>query len=458
VPLTSSASSASSLYPTGTSFTVDIRARARRPRYDYAPNDQAYDVAVVEFKDDGEFLDVTQLTEAVDCIKNARETNRNGAIVVVFCHGWHHDARWDVAGDGVDAGGDAHFAAFRSVLRSLTLREAERYTSTAGGRRVVGIYIGWNGDPQGSLLGEGWLTYLSFRDRYRVASRIGAGAHLSELVRTLVASTKDPIPSIKDPAPESPLVVIGHSMGALMLETAFLALLKGDPQSLVRQRAEPTATVEIHRAGQLVSFPDVMIALNSAADSRIAKGIGVVLSQLSMTKTATAPGIRYSPPLFVSVTSTADSATRRVWRVANVHRFWTKTDGHDASLFTHFFEADGAIVSCYPRGQVDFGQNWHCLRAPEPVVAATPIFAIDLPLREREGVEDVQVPHARYRLTPLGDMGVPHLLWVFQVPPAIVESHNDIFNSRSSSLILALIQISGAVMSLAQDWSQSFEL
>ena len=64
---------------------------------------------------------------------------------------------------------------------------------------------------------------------------------------------------------ESPLVVIGHSMGALMLEAAFLALLKGNPQSLVKQRAEPTTgTVEIRRAGQLVSFPDVMIALNSA--------------------------------------------------------------------------------------------------------------------------------------------------------------------------------------------------
>jgi len=446
------------LYPAGTSFTVDIRARARKPRYDYAPNDQAYDVAVVEFKDDGTLLDVTQVAAAVDCITKARETNPNGAIVVVFSHGWHHGARWDVAGDGVDAGGDAHFGAFRGVLRSLALREAERYTSNSAGRRVVGIYIGWNGDPQGSWLGEGWLTYLSFRDRYRVASKIGAGAHLSELIRTIVGSTKDPIPNIKDPAPESPLVIIGHSMGALMLETAFLALLTGDPQSLVKQRSEPTGTVEIRRGGQLVSFPDVMIALNSAADSSIAKGIGTALNRLSMTKTAAAAGVGYSPPLFASVTATADSATRYVWRVANAHRFWTKTDGHDASLLTHVFETDGATVSCQPRGQVDFGQNWHCLRAPEPAVAATPRFAIDLPVRERDGVDDLLVPHARYRLTPLGDVGVPHLLWVFQVPPEIVESHNDIFNSRSSSLILALIQISGAVMSLAEDWRQSFEL
>src|SRR5439155_20086712 len=100
---------ASSLYPTSASFTVDVQARVRRPRYDYAPNDQAYDVAVVEFRDDGTFLDVAQIAAAADCIKNARETNPNGALAVVFSHGWHHGARWDVAADGGDAGGDAHF-------------------------------------------------------------------------------------------------------------------------------------------------------------------------------------------------------------------------------------------------------------------------------------------------------------------------------------------------------------
>jgi hypothetical protein len=48
-------------------------------------------------------------------------------------------------------------------------------------------------------------------------------------------------------------------------------------------------------------------------------------------------------------------------------------------------------------------------------------------------------------------------MWIFQVPPEVIKDHNDIFNSKARSLILALIQISGAVASLAEDWAHSFE-
>jgi len=41
------------------------------------------------------------------------------------------------------------------------------------------------------------------------------------------------------------------------------------------------------------------------------------------------------------------------------------------------------------------------------------------------------------------------------VPAGIVGDRNNIFNSRASSP--ALIQTSGALMSLAQEWSDTFE-
>jgi hypothetical protein len=46
---------------------------------------------------------------------------------------------------------------------------------------------------------------------------------------------------------------------------------------------------------------------------------------------------------------------------------------------------------------------------------------------------------------------------VFQVPPEIIKDHNDIFNSKARSLVLGLIQISGAVASLAENWQDTFE-
>ena len=95
-----------------------------------------------------------------------------------------------------------------------------------------------------------------------------------------------------------------------------------------------------------------------------------------------------------------------------------------------------------------------CLRIPDPRAVATPAIAVDLPTRDRAGIAD-RPPCNRYRLAPLGDRLAPKTIWVFQVPAGIVGDRNNIFNSRASSP--ALIQTSGALMSLAQEWSDTFE-
>ena len=63
----------------------------------------------------------------------------------------------------------------------------------------------------------------------------------------------------------------------------------------------------------------------------------------------------------------------------------------------------------------------------------------------------------RYVLVPRGDMQRARSTWVFQLPPQIVSDHNDIYNPRATSLLIALIQLSGAIMSLAPDWPGTFE-
>jgi hypothetical protein len=60
-------------------------------------------------------------------------------------------------------------------------------------------------------------------------------------------------------------------------------------------------------------------------------------------------------------------------------------------------------------------------------------------------------------LKPRGGQEQSNLVWVFQVPPRISKDHSDIFNPRCSLLMLGLMQISGAVMSLAWDWKDNFE-
>lgn len=450
--------SASSLFAADSVFTVDIRANdAIREEVQVGPvnrppNNQSFDVAIIEFRDDGTLTAPNQLKAAADCIEHARRSNPNGAVVVLFIHGWHHSARWNLkTGEG-----DTHFQAFRAVLQNLALREAERYMPEPAGRRVVGIYLGWNGDPKAKLFN--WVRWASFWNRYRTAQAIGGNEPFRKAVQTVVARTKDPLDNSL-PLSESPLILIGHSMGALMLESAFLSLLQAEDQPLIREQpAHTESCVEIQRDGKPVSFPDVLLALNSAADSQIARSIIAALHGQKFSKTVSAEGIRYAPPLLVSLTSTADKATGRIWRFAQGWHFRRRTDGHDPTLFTHSFDMEDPEVSCPPKGFIDFGQNWHCLRRPMPPETPTPSFAIDLPARNRRDLSDAsEYRHARYRLMPLSDGASGHLAWIFQVSPEIIADHNDIFGFKSSSLILALIQISGATMSLAEEWERNFE-
>ena len=370
-------------------------------------------MAVIEFGDDGSCVDEAQSQAATQCISEARASarNPNGALVLVFIHGWHHNAEWNTKTDG----GDRHFHGFREVLKALTLREAERYLSSGsyGGRRVIGIYIGWSGDPPDSRLKRiPVLTDLSFYERMRTAGEIGSAPPIEKAIQEIVLATKRPLDGALMARPESPLIMIGHSFGALMLESVFCSLLKAEGDPLVfNSMGEPEKTIE-------------------------------------------AGAIGYSPPVLISMTSLADIATGFFWRIANPTH---KTDGHDASLFTHEFKRDIPTVLIQPKGGfVDFGQDWHSLKPPEPPKAATPAFFIDLPKRQRKGQAD-QPEHERYKLAPLTGCDTSHLAWVFQVPSTISNGHNDIFNFKSRLLIMALVQISGAVMSLAEDFEQNFE-
>ena len=428
---------------------IDELGRVHAGGSQWSPGDRSYDLATMKFDDDGKPGD-QELAAVQTTIANAR-TNPNGAVVVLFIHGWHHNADWDRSDDS----GDEHFKDFRAVLHGVMMREAERpgTGSVAGGRRLVGIYLGWNGKPNWWAADKAGLRHLSFRDRYAVAERIGGGQAFGDALRAIVASTKGPLTGVAGwsaSTPESPLTLIGHSMGALMLESAFLSLLKAPDQPLVfpSTSSEPVAIV---RQGRVrVSFPDVLIALNSAADSRIMHDIRSELAARQLTKTVNVAGIGYAPPMLMSATSESDTDTGILWPSVKPGR---RTDGHDPSLFTHRLVMTATKCPCLKKPTKDFGQVWHCVRRPHEWTAR-PSIPIDLP---DESPIRSDTRFNRYVLEALGDRHQPESTWVFQVPPSVIGDHNDVFNSTARELMLSLMQISGAVMSLARDWPDTFE-
>jgi hypothetical protein len=113
------------------------------------------------------------------------------AYVVVFIHGWHHNAAPD----------DANVQAFHHALARVKHWRPQD--------DVRGIYIGWRGSSLPLPLG-----YLTFWDRKNTSDEIGRGSLLEFLLR-LERSVKP------DRASKNRLVLIGHSFGA---SVAFNAL------------------------------------------------------------------------------------------------------------------------------------------------------------------------------------------------------------------------------------------
>ncbi len=412
----------------------------------FQPNAWEFDVSILELNDRGELVNAQLLDEILQYIKFAREKNNNGVIVTLFAHGWHHGGDWN----------DANFVSFRKLLASLCLREAERNDSGGSrGRRIIGIYLAWNGEPR-----ECWLSkipilkHASFSNRYEVAEKIGSEADLCKIFHSLIHTTKSPLKEKNDNI-ISPLIFAGHSMGALIVESAFLSVLKADEATISDSRPRvKNDIISLKRGNESILAPDLIIALNSAADSEIAYKIKELLEKKEWRRIAGTPdsGICYDPPILISITSLEDYDTGIAWRFA---RKFHMTDGHNPDLFTHIFtELQPEICDPHSKSKkIDFGQCWHCIRLPDPKLAKSPNFFIDLPIG---GCHERTLKHMRYKLcskTP----DKSELAWIFQIPGNLCQDHNDIFNPQMSSLMLALISISGAVMSLANEWTETFE-
>ena len=431
------------------------------------PDDQSFDVAVVQLRDDGSFADSTQLGRATDAIEAARALYGTGAVVVVFIHGWHHDAEWDVERDG----GDAHFKAFRRVLMTLALRELERGPERS--RRVVGVYLSWNGDPERSSFGGGsFLGNLSSWNRLRTADTVSRHEAIRHALARIQEHTKRTIEAASGLDP-SPLIFIGHSMGALILERALLTLLRDDAGSLIGDRGsgpvEAREGVMTSQGGRPIDFPDLVMLLNSAAGSDLAREMGEELAERGIRREVNLGRVAYRAPLVISATSSKDLATRVAWRFAN--RPWRKAEGHDPRLRTHDLVWTGVARRCAPKPldglAKSFGQSWHCLRCPVATASGLQCFPIDLPTRTPLG-EDLatalNAQHTRCVLTPVQRAAVGRIagpgggsLWMVRLPGEVSSGHNDIFNSRASLLILAMMQISGAIVSLAGKLEEVFE-
>lgn len=162
-------------------------------RIELGDMDGSVDLAVIEFDDRGELWDLAQLSSAVETIEQRSAASSNGVLVVVYLHGWKHNADWDR-----ENGGLRMFAS--------QLVETARGLSPAGqlaADHVVGIYLGWRGRVLRGPLGD-----FSFWNRRAAAERV-ASINMRETIFRVVHAVKS--------RPQSKVILYGHSMGGMIL-------------------------------------------------------------------------------------------------------------------------------------------------------------------------------------------------------------------------------------------------
>ena len=260
-------------------------------------------------------------------------------VLLVFIHGWKHDARAD----------DANVRSFRHLLEEAAVIERNRleFERQAGGRpvtgarRVVGLYIGWRGQS----VDVPGLDNLTFWTRKTAAMHIAEGSSRELFARLRAfkcaknarSQAAGPRDCNQPPARSDAVkvVLIGHSFGGLILYNAISA-------SLIETLTRAFDIDDDPRRGYW-RFADLAVLINPAFEAtRYAP-----LARIA----ATASYARYEPPLLVTVTSTTDTATSfwfRLGRFVNTvfeehvddeeRDANRETVGHHAAFVTHRLE------------------------------------------------------------------------------------------------------------------------
>jgi hypothetical protein len=279
-------------------------------------------LAFIEVDDMGEFFDKAELDTALAVIRRANDRTKssppeNAPVVITFIHGWKNNAAHD--NDNV-----------KGFMRAL-----EQIYERNPARQIIGIYIGWRGDLIRSYLPVS--RQFSYYNREATAVRV-PGVTVSSALAQIAARTHENRHGL--------VVFIGHSFGGLLLERSVSEATASQiaQQTIFSQQAQETAELsrsstdphEKDAAEQLRR--DTTVAAKLASDSRADLVIfinpaGAATESKQMLDFLADNGYRYQPglasdevqanvtpapsadrdadrPLIVSLTSTADLATK----------------------------------------------------------------------------------------------------------------------------------------------------
>lgn len=197
------------LMPLAVVLLVSCNLYNRKFAQDASPFDPRMDY-VVQVDDYGAFWEPEVPDRLLRTIaENVQKTN---VVVVVFIHGWHHNAE----------SGDRNAEDFAATMKSLReamdddkdgkagiYRRSRENLTGNGDIEIYGVYIGW----RGKSLPEA-LDYATFWDRKSGAERVGEGDVREFLLRlNRLYTERSALREMSHRTTFMGLVGIGHSFG-----------------------------------------------------------------------------------------------------------------------------------------------------------------------------------------------------------------------------------------------------
>jgi hypothetical protein len=230
--------------------TTEYRLPIANPKGEHS-NKFTYSFLELNETEPSKLKDTRQLT----ALETALNSAKGQKFVIVFIHGWRHDA----------AIGDEDEKRFRTLLaysRSfLNQREAKgRYLNA----ELFGVYIGWRG-AQAIETGTAWMPLFIPTIWNRKAKSEAHAENVIAYLKTIEGHLS--LNGEKDR-----MLVVGHSLGGNMLATALNACLAGNPSGSFACGEGDSKIVPItqYRANIEARAPigNLTVLVNPAAEAR----------------------------------------------------------------------------------------------------------------------------------------------------------------------------------------------
>lgn len=382
-----------------------------------------FDLAFAEFTERGNAFDNRYLREVLQRIDE--KAIGDGVVLLAFIHGWKHNA----------AESDDNLREFKVSLQAVAdLLEKDYGGSDLGKRRLVGVYVGW----RGASLDLPFLINTTFWDRKSVAEEVGKGGvtrFLLDLDRTLKQEGK--AGRDKD---QNVMVVIGHSFGGAILISAMSEVLT----ERVINRTD--------KSGYARTVGDGVIVLNPAIEAN---------QMLTFIETAVQQD-HYRPeqyPLFISMSSVADSATHyafpagqtvgllATWRQADLERdYFYDREKPDQKLILREEHLDATTVDNFSPFLTHYltasdnngTNNFSYKRCEENPVGCEPAGWTSL-----SGQPAIRSIPENYPL------------YFIRTDTSVMKGHNDIFNEKVRAFLINVIN-DVVARKLTRDRTQKF--